>query len=285
MSRLMQYFREKVREGEVSHAYLLEVPGAENQRKLGLDLASLILCEQHSGCGSCDTCRAVLSGNHPDVITVTHEKPNVISVGEIRAQLVEDMGIRPFRAEKKIYLVPEAELMNPQAQNALLKTLEEPPLYGMIFLFTSNRSSFLPTVLSRTVYLSEEEDGEGEGGQNAGRGKLFEYLHRAASMSGSEAAGLFTALKEAGMDRADIYERLNAWWRDLLVFKSGADSFRFPEEEDYYDRYSRRLSDAQLEKLWQAIQRARFRTDFNVNPDLALELFFLELGEELRKSE
>ena len=82
------------------------------------------------------------------------EKAGVISVGEIREQIVNTMDVMPYKGPYKIYIVDEAEKMNLAAQNAILKTIEEPPEYGIILLLTTNRGAFLPTILSRCILLS-----------------------------------------------------------------------------------------------------------------------------------
>ena len=89
-------------------------------------------------CGTCRSCIQCDSGNQPDIIWVTHEKPTVISVDDIREQVNNDIIIKPYSSRYKIYIIPEAELMNPQAQNALLKTIEEPPEYAITMLLTNN---------------------------------------------------------------------------------------------------------------------------------------------------
>ena len=72
--------------------------------------------------------------NHPDIIMVTHEKPGTITIDEIRDQVIHDVDIRPYYSPYKIYIIADADLMTPQAQNALLKTIEEPPEYAVIML-------------------------------------------------------------------------------------------------------------------------------------------------------
>ena len=99
-------------------------------------------------CGHCDSCKRPLAKNHPDIIMITHEKPNVITIDEIREQLINDVAIKPYCSHYKIYIVADSELMNPQAQNALLKTIEEPPEYAVIMLLTSNIDALLPTIRS-----------------------------------------------------------------------------------------------------------------------------------------
>lgn len=101
----------------------------------------------------CHSCKQVLGGNHPDLIYVTHSKPGSIGVDDIREQINDTIMIRPYSSYYKIYIVDEAEKMTVQAQNALLKTMEEPPSYAVIILITTNQEEFLPTILSRCVQL------------------------------------------------------------------------------------------------------------------------------------
>ncbi len=105
-------------------------------------------------CNQCRSCRQAAGGNHPDLIYVTHEKPNVISVDNIRQQVNGDIAIKPYSGAHKIYIIDEAEKMNVQAQNALLKTLEEPPEYAVILLLSTRADAMLPTILSRCVTLN-----------------------------------------------------------------------------------------------------------------------------------
>jgi DNA polymerase-3 subunit delta' len=93
------------------------------------------------------------SGNHPDLIRVTHEKPNSISVDDIRTQVNNTIQIKPYQGPYKIYIIDQADLMTVQAQNALLKTIEEPPEYAVIMLLTENADVLLPTITSRCVML------------------------------------------------------------------------------------------------------------------------------------
>ena len=103
-------------------------------------------------CGICLSCLQAQSGNQPDIITITHEKPNSISVKEIR-DMRADLLIKPYSNARKIYIIPDAEKLTIQAQNALLKTLEEPPEYAVIIMIADGLSAFLPTILSRCVVL------------------------------------------------------------------------------------------------------------------------------------
>ena len=142
--------------GRVSHAYLFSGEPGSGKKLLSSLFATLLECRKSSEnpCFACESCRKAVNMNHPDIIYVHHEKPDVITVDEIRSQVVSTVGIRPYESEYKIYIIDEAEKMNPQAQNALLKTIEEPPVYAVIMLLSSNPDALLETIRSRCVRLN-----------------------------------------------------------------------------------------------------------------------------------
>ena len=151
---LKELLNRSLSSGRISHAYILEGDLGMGKKTLAYAFARQLVCENKSGCGICPHCRLALSGNHPDIITVTPpEGKQNISVDSIRA-LYESVMIKPFSADKKIIIIPGCEKMGPQAQNALLKMLEEPPSYVVFILLTSNSNYFLDTVLSRSIKLT-----------------------------------------------------------------------------------------------------------------------------------
>ncbi|MBP5153946.1 MAG: hypothetical protein ILP12_02920 [Lachnospiraceae bacterium] len=287
MSRPEEVLRRAALRGQLSHAYLWEGPAGPERLERARKAAAAILCEKGTGCGQCASCRAAAGHNHPDILEVTHEKDGLISVREIREQLVDDMGIRPYRSARKIYLVDEADKMNPQAQNALLKTLEEPPEYGLILLLTDNRNAFLPTVLSRCVTLSDSaENGPDEETEDVLCEKLRAALRRAPYLSAGEIAGLGTELKlrETGGARIRVWELLRLYWRDLLLERLGQTAgLEFPEERGSLRLLNEHLSDREAGRLWEAITEGERRTRANTSPELALEAFFLQLRAALRQ--
>ena len=152
---IIQYIQDAVQQNKVSHAYILNGQRGSGKKMLANLFAMTLQCEsgQLEPCGECHSCIQANSGNHPDIITVRHEKPASISVDDIRTQMNGDIMIKPYSSPYKIYIVPEADLLTVQAQNALLKTIEEPPEYAVIFLLTENADSLLPTIRSRCVML------------------------------------------------------------------------------------------------------------------------------------
>ena len=121
------------------------------RKSLANAFALTLLCEKGKTepCMECHACKQVLSGSHPDLIYVSHEKPGTIGVDDIRKQINDTIMIRPYSSYYKIYIVDEAEKMTQQAQNALLKTIEEPPSYVIFILATTEVHKIPITVLSR----------------------------------------------------------------------------------------------------------------------------------------
>lgn len=123
--------------------------------------AMTLQCEKHGvePCMECPSCKKAQSQNHPDIIYVKHEKPNTISIDEIREQLINDVMIKPYSSPYKIYIIDEAQKLTLQAQNALLKTIEEPPAYAVVMLLADNPDALLPTISSRCVQLNLKSSG------------------------------------------------------------------------------------------------------------------------------
>ena len=151
--RLRENISRSIRRGHISHFYLISGPEGSGKHTLARLMAAAILCSgSEKPYQTCDACRKVRSGSHPDFITVDDPEKKTVSVDLIR-QARADIYIRPNEAEKKIYLFPRAQDMGIAAQNALLKILEEPPTYGVFFLLADNPEKLLPTIRSRCTEL------------------------------------------------------------------------------------------------------------------------------------
>jgi DNA polymerase-3 subunit delta' len=154
--------RTAVRVSKVGHAYLLVGPAGVGRRTLALAFAQLVNCERpdNDACGECGPCRKIGTGNHPDVrvLDIAHakflENPGKdykgkdIPVDQIRA-LRQDAAYPPYEGKRKVYIIADAERMNPSAANSLLKTLEEPPARVTFILIAESSVALLPTIVSR----------------------------------------------------------------------------------------------------------------------------------------
>lgn len=147
--------------GKLSHAYILSGERGFGKHTLALNLAAALACERgkdaHASlpCLECPTCRKILSGNSPDIIYVNRGDKATLGVDPIR-ELRQDVYIPPNDLSVKVYIIEEAHLMTPQAQNAFLLTLEEPPAYVLFLLLCENSSLMLETIRSRAPVLRLE---------------------------------------------------------------------------------------------------------------------------------
>ena len=278
-----------------------------------------LLCEEggREPCMQCHACKQVMSGNHPDLIYVTHEKPASMGVDDIREQINDTIMVRPYSSQYKIYIVDEAQKMTVQAQNALLKTIEEPPAYAVIMLLTTNQDAFLQTILSRCVqlklkplkdsvvktYLEEKlqvKDIQAEIYSAFARGNLGKAIHLAQSedfkMMYEEILKLLKEIKEMDIsqlldvirklkdDNTDIKECLDfmqMWYRDILMYKTTKDLnlLIFKDEFSAVKKAASLSSYEGLEQILGAIDKARVRLDANVNMELVMELLLLTMKE------
>ena len=317
--RVKDHLQKAIEYHKVSHAYILAGEEGMGRKTLAKAFAMTLLCERSDKepCMQCHACRQILSGNHPDVIWVTHEKPASIGVDDIRTQINDTIYIKPYSSSYKIYMVDEAEKMTVQAQNALLKTIEEPPSYAVIILMTTNQEVFLPTILSRCIQLNlrplknhlvsdylTETMGVPEEKANIyaafARGNLGKAIHLASSEEFSllfrqvltllknikemDIAMLLDSIKKLQEDNLDLYECLDfmqLWYRDILMFKVTKDinMLVFKEEYSVVSKLCQKSSYEGLETILNAIEKAKTRLDANVNTDLALELMLLTMKE------
>ena len=305
----------------ISHAYILHGEKGSGKEYIANIFAAALQCEEKGiePCGKCISCKQAESKNHPDIITLTHEKPNTISVDDIREQINGDVYIKPYKGPYKIYIINEAEKMNQQAQNALLKTIEEPPAYVVILLLTSNLNALLQTVLSRCVvlnmkpvadelvqkYLMEQLQITDYQAQicvafargNIGKAKDlassedFENIKQEAlsllkyvdSMEFYEIVAAVNKLsKEYKLQLNDYLDIIMVWYRDVLLFKAtnNPNHLVFRDEVSSIRKVARRSSYEGIEEVLQALEKAKSRISANVNFELTMELLFTTIREK-----
>ena len=188
---LTEQLKAVVSDGKASHAYLFLGGAGAGKRLIANTFAKALQCESEGSgqkpCGNCRSCQSFDHKNHPDVIYFQAlEKPPKYTIEDVRKQIVETVDLKPFQYDKKIYIIEKADTLNVQAQNALLKTLEEPPAHVMFLLLAERAEAFLPTILSRVVTmkirpLSEETVAEYLMGNQCGRVPYLYNLYAAAA--------------------------------------------------------------------------------------------------------
>jgi len=160
MMDLLGRFSIILKRGRSSHAYILERGSEAGRINAALSLARLILCEDReradsAPCGHCLPCRKIEEGIHPDVIVARPEN-NRIRLDTVRA-IINGLKFPPLEGVVRVNIIYEAQKMNPDAANTILKTLEEPPPKNIFFLTTPRKDLLLSTIVSRCQILEMDE--------------------------------------------------------------------------------------------------------------------------------
>ena len=318
---IKEHLRVSLTSGKISQAYLITGECMQGKEFIARIFANALVCEHpvngYDPCGKCRSCIQAASRNNPDIITVTHDKPNTVSVDDVRQQIVSDAQIRPYQSSRKIYIMNEAEKMTPQAQNALLKTLEEPPEYVVIMLLSTSGAAMLPTVISRCVrldmrpvedrivrdYLMKEvriPDYQADICVAFARGNIgkarslaisedFEVIKEEAirvlkfirKMDTSDMIGILKKLEDYKFSVNDFLDIMMIWYRDVLLYKAtmDADAVVFRDEGSSIRKEASDSSYEGVEKILKTIEKTKQRLKANVNFELAMELMLLTIKE------
>ena len=318
--QIVNHFRNALSTGKISHAYMINGERSSGKEFIARVFAQALQCEEGGvePCNECQSCRQAISMNQPDIIKVMHEKPATIGVEDIRMGINDNILIKPYASKWKIYILNEAEKMTVQAQNALLKTLEEPPAYAVILLLTSNLDVMLPTIISRCVvmnmkpvpddmikgYLMRElqiPDYKADVCTAFAQGNLGKAKALAASEEfdniKTEAVNLLRYIremeitdivsainkikKEYKIDINDYLDILSVWYRDVLLFKATNDANHliFKDEIQYIKNVANQSAYEGIEIILEALEKAKARLRANVSFDLTMELLLLTIKE------
>ncbi len=327
--RAVSALRSALRRGVLHHAYLFGGPEGAGKATVARLLAQAANCEggpagphgfRDDPCGACVPCRKIGKGIHPDVIAIAEERVMAkagswepkggrapskdIVVDQIRNLIDRRLAMKRFEGRRGFVLVDPADAMNAQAQNALLKTLEEPPGETTLVLIASSPDALLPTVRSRCLRVSFapipvpmvaarlEEAGRGpeeartaaalSGGSLARALRLDqETLERergavlaAASLDPGDALAWLAFARAHGEERedaAELCELLALWLRDVLAVQAGADGLALGDLADATRRAAGALTPAEALRRRDEVCRTAAALRQNASPVLALE--------------
>jgi len=312
--RVVQALTKAIERDQVSHSYIFSGPRGTQKRETAIALAQALLTQ-----GVRDAhpiLHRIRQGNHPDLKEVRPEGAS-IRIHQIRS-LIQDISIRPHEGKVKIYIIHRAHAMGKEAQNALLKTLEEPPAYGLIVLLTQQLSQLLPTIRSRSQLLkfnplTEESIQEylmekfaldrtkardialmAKGsvdkaiqlcqGEDAleEREELLKRLLRVIKGDVMAAFSLGNYLKEHREDLEDWLDFIILWYRDVALYKELGDSPWIVHREymDLLGEFSHYLSVRRIHDIIEEVTQSKVDLEHHVNLQLNMETMLLKMQEE-----
>lgn len=257
----------------LGHALLFQGASGAEPLEVATALTKMLFCEdlkKWEPCGACRECRLVTQNKHPDFVKVSPlEDSQVIKIGQIR-ELIARANLKPFQARSKVFVIEPADAMNEEAQNAFLKTLEEPQGNTRFVLITQAPAELLETVRSRcqVFYFSPSQAADVDDEE-------FEALKRQTLeifLSGSARRNaVFPDLSK--FEREDILRLLDflmQYFRDVLMIRAGADGMVL-EEDDLVRkrRLAEERSDTELEEMIEYFSEVKEKVDHKVNLKLA----------------
>lgn len=258
-------------ENRFPHAILLEGGNPKSLLALANQLAMIAVCTdpQKKPCNQCAHCKKAKTGNHPDIITVleTDKKRKSISVDLIR-WLREDAIVQPNEAPKKVYLIPKAETMTREAQNALLKLLEEPPAYAVFLLLCDQATAMLSTIRSRSQIYSLEDQVL----LTASAEDLAAKIAQAIIAPTEAALVLETAPLVKAKDREkfqSVLDGLSLILRDACVLRAGTTSL-LSNATETAQALSKAISHRGLVQMMEELQQIRMQNERNCNLPLLI---------------
>lgn len=290
---------------KAAHAYLFFGPSGVGKKLAALEFARALNCEartEDGSCGLCVPCKKIAASNHPDVFIMKPEKDaSSISIDQVRG-LIRVLALKAYEGKRKVCIVEDAHLMKHEAQNALLKTLEEPPADSCLILLTHDIALLFPTIQSRCQgvkffplaadevksILIKEHKTDGARAHVVSRlssGSLGEairlkddaFFTKRSRIVKSLAAGTFFDSDFDGASKSDIRAYLNillTWYRDVLIAKAGDDagmsSIINIDEKESILAEARRMEFDELEAMIERIISTGVFLDQNANPKLAM---------------
>lgn len=313
----VEHLQKAMANGRIRHAYLIVGTESVGKETLARAFAQTLNCanadEAARPCGECRSCKLIASGNHPDVIySELDAATGALRIEEIRS-VMSRIALKPYEARYRVAIFRDFDHARPQAQDALLKTLEEPPPHAVLILLAPATDTLLPTIISRSQVITlravpveairdilTEQRGASRkqadllarlSGGRIGwamraledesllqqREQGLELLERLLELN---RAGRFEIAEDLSKDKLGLYPLLELWqtyWRDLLLITQGTPLT--PANKDRYESLERLSATLAPEEALAALQATRSLLNnltLNLNLRLALEVLFLD---------
>lgn len=259
-----------VKSNKLSHALIFEGSSSEIRLSAAKETAKAILCKSETKpCGKCHSCHKVHIDSHPDLHIISNQGA-MIKVDEIR-DIKEKAKVYPNDGDKSVFIISEAQNMNTQAQNALLKIFEEPANHVSFILTCPSKSSLLDTITSRaTAYFTGEDLGEEESEVNEKARALSSELLM-CMLSENE----LQFLKKTAIFQKDkplfvcTLRNMEPVLRDALILSSGGKEL-ISEKKEVCEKLRSTLTQKKLMNLLEEIQSLRSTAENAANHNLSL---------------
>jgi DNA polymerase-3 subunit delta' len=311
---ILALFNKIVSSQKIANAYLFIGESGFGKEFMAKYFAMMINCKNGSKpCLSCPSCIQMISGNHPDIFFI---EPDGISikVETLRNVVINNAYVKPYNSYKKIFIIKEAEKMTEQAQNSILKTLEEPPEYGLFILTSSKMEGLLPTIVSRCeiIRFTRESDEVIEDylinekkidrskakkiasiangnygkanllideGYSRIRSELGDILYNVINQDKALRLESFKFFDENREMIDDIIDIMFSYLRDLMILKLlGSEEYIINKDMvDKLKDFSDNLTGFELNNIINEIEELAFNLKSNVNYQLAIEKFLLNI--------
>ncbi len=302
----VSFLRSAVQNDRLANAYLFYGPSGVGKKLAAISFAKAINCRSRDissgaaldGCGQCPSCRKIDSLGHPDVrLTKAEKDGSSVKIGDIRS-VIEDIGLKPYEATKKVYIVDGADELTEEAANALLKTLEEPSSESILILISVNPRRLLSTIRSRcqTVRFFPMNLNTVKDILTGAHGLKSDVAHILAGIScGSPGEALklksddffsrreriikalsSDSFSELDFDRAQkkelqaVLSIILLWYRDILITKTGNSNIVNIDKETEICREAKRVGFNKLNNTLNRVMSTQLYLEQNANPRLAM---------------
>ena len=284
-NKIKDFLNQSIDEKHVSHSYLFVGIDGIGKTLFAREFAKKILCLNGKG-DSCESCIKWDSNNHPDFLQIEPES-NTIKIEQIR-NMQEEISVKPIASNKKVFLIVNSDCMTKEAQNCLLKTLEEPPEYATIILTTSNESKLLNTIKSRCMKIPFQKIEENE---------LEEYAKNVLNLNLSKefikiCEGSIGKLLEIEEDK-EIYTEINSLLDNIerysfttLINKAEVlykEREKIQEILEYINVYLYNQKDMKKLNCIKYVEEVKKRLLANSNYDMCIDYLLMKLWEEINE--
>ncbi len=238
-AQIEELLKNTIKSKKVVNGYMFSGSGKTKNYDYAKKFAKMILClsPEDEECKKCKSCLMFDDDNHSDYFEINKESSESIKIDEIRG-MQERIAEKPITSSKKVYLINNAEQMTQEAQNCLLKTLEEPPDFITILLVANNENTILPTIKSRcTKIVFTEENVEELSEEEKERYKSLEKIF--GNINKYKSIDLLNKLDVLYKDKDNILENLD--FINMILINKVKENIKYAKYIDYVEETKTRL--------------------------------------------